>query len=180
MILKRLLLRDNVANEESRRNTQGEDGDVDDNDWWEVEHKATIGFGGRQKTFKLTISLGVTLEDLKSAEQLVKKKQQQENATRTTELQQLASAPAPPSPSPPTASTHLSTTSSHSAPSTTVTTSATLVSCPLPMSNSFHRSQSPSANCNLLLSESDICAPLAEFTTELWRLIQSCVVTGPP
>jgi len=69
---------------------------------------------------------GVTLEDLKSAEQLVKKKQQQENATRTTELQQLASAPAPPSPSPPTASTHLSTTSSHSAPSTTVTTSATL------------------------------------------------------
>merc|ERR1719234_3127512 len=32
---------------------------------------------------------GVTLEDLKSAEQLVKKKQQQENATRTTELQQL-------------------------------------------------------------------------------------------
>merc|ERR1719320_1837365 len=84
---------------------------------------------------------GVTLEDLKSAEQLVKKKQQ-ENATRTTELQQLASAPAPSSPSPPTASTHLSTTSSHSAPSTTVTTSATLVSCPLPMSNSFHRSQS--------------------------------------
>merc|ERR1719317_1074285 len=69
---------------------------------------------------------GVTLEDLKSAEQLVKKKQQQENATRTTELQQLASAPAPSSPSPPTASTHLSTTSSHSAPSTTVTTSATL------------------------------------------------------
>ena len=32
---------------------------------------------------------GVTLEDLKSAEQLVKKKQQQENAQRTTELQQL-------------------------------------------------------------------------------------------
>ena len=32
---------------------------------------------------------GVTLEDLKSAEQLVKKKQQQENAARTTELQQL-------------------------------------------------------------------------------------------
>merc|ERR1719186_517788 len=35
---------------------------------------------------------GVTLEDLKSAEQLVKKKQQQENAQRTTELQQLASS----------------------------------------------------------------------------------------
>jgi len=33
---------------------------------------------------------GVTLEDLKSAEQLVKKKQQQENAQRTTELQNLA------------------------------------------------------------------------------------------
>merc|ERR1719310_1745882 len=32
---------------------------------------------------------GVTLEDLKSAEQLVKKKQQAENAARTTELQQL-------------------------------------------------------------------------------------------
>ena len=42
---------------------------------------------------------GVTLEDLKSAEQLVKKKQQQENATRTTELQQLAAGP----PSPPAA-----------------------------------------------------------------------------
>ena len=33
---------------------------------------------------------GVTLEDLKSAEQLVKKKQQQENQQRTSELQQLA------------------------------------------------------------------------------------------
>ena len=33
---------------------------------------------------------GVTLEDLKSAEQLVKKKQQQENQLRTSELQQLA------------------------------------------------------------------------------------------
>ena len=30
------------------------------------------------------------MEDLKSAEQLVKKKQQQENAQRTTELQNLA------------------------------------------------------------------------------------------
>jgi protein phosphatase 1 regulatory subunit 12A len=55
---------------------------------------------------------GVTLEDLKSAEQLVKKKQQQENATRTTELQQLASAspPSPPAASPSPASTHPSTT----------------------------------------------------------------------
>ena len=132
----------------------------------------------KKKTFKSTISPGVTLEDLKSAEQLVKKKQQQENATRTTELQQLASAPAPPSPSPPTASTHLSTTSSHSAPSTTVTTSATLVSCPcFPM---FHRSQSPSANCNLLLLESDICAPPAEFTRESCRLIQGCFFTVRP
>ena len=137
-ILKRILLRDNVDNEESRRNTQGDDGDVDDNDRWEVELKVVANgnhwIWRKKKTFKSTISPGVTLEDLKSAEQLVKKKQQQENATRTTELQQLASAPAPPSPSPPTASTHLSTTSSHSAPSTTVTTSATLVSCPLPMS----------------------------------------------
>ena len=58
---------------------------------------------------------GVTLEDLKSAEQLVKKKQQQENAQRTTELQQLAS-PAPSSPALP-----------GSTASTTVTTSATLV-----------------------------------------------------
>ena len=58
---------------------------------------------------------GVTLEDLKSAEQLVKKKQQQENAQRTTELQQLAS-PAPASPALP-----------GSTASTTVTTSATLV-----------------------------------------------------
>jgi len=66
---------------------------------------------------------GVTLEDLKSAEQLVKKKQQQENATRTTELQQLASAgpPSPPTASPSPASTHPSTTAT-----TTVTTSATL------------------------------------------------------
>merc|ERR1719510_2776611 len=58
---------------------------------------------------------GVTLEDLKSAEQLVKKKQQQENAQRTTELQQLAS-PAPSSPA-----------LQGSTASTTVTTSATLV-----------------------------------------------------
>ena len=113
MILKRLLLRDNVANEESRRNTQGDDGDVDDNDRWEK--------------LQLTISPGVTLEDLKSAEQLVKKKQQQENATRTTELQQLASAgpPSPPTASPSPASTHPST--GHSTATTTVTTSATLV-----------------------------------------------------
>ena len=48
--LKKILLRDNVDNEESMRNRQGEDGDVDDNDYWEVEHKATIGFGGRKKT----------------------------------------------------------------------------------------------------------------------------------
>merc|ERR1719275_425376 len=66
---------------------------------------------------------GVTLEDLKSAEQLVKKKQQAENAARTTELQQLASAgpPSPPTASPSPASTHPSTTAT-----TTVTTSATL------------------------------------------------------
>eukprot|EP00090_Calanus_glacialis_P002840 TRINITY_DN120_c0_g1_i1.p1 TRINITY_DN120_c0_g1~~TRINITY_DN120_c0_g1_i1.p1 ORF type:complete len:902 (-),score=274.25 TRINITY_DN120_c0_g1_i1:836-3541(-) len=70
---------------------------------------------------------GVTLEDLKSAEQLVKKKQQQENAQRTTELQQLAS-------SSPTSigSTATPTTSSPPTPpgstaTTTVTTSATLV-----------------------------------------------------
>jgi len=55
---------------------------------------------------------GVTLEDLKSAEQLVKKKQQQENAQRTTELQQLANTD-------PLGSTATATT--------TVTTSATLV-----------------------------------------------------
>jgi len=74
---------------------------------------------------------GVTLEDLKSAEQLVKKKQQQENATRTTELQQLASASPPTSPptaTPSPASTHpsTSTTTGHSTATTTVTTSATL------------------------------------------------------
>merc|ERR1719341_1984474 len=71
---------------------------------------------------------GVTLEDLKSAEQLVKKKQQQENATRTTELQQLASAspPSPPTASPSPASTHPFTTTGHSTATTTVTTSATL------------------------------------------------------
>ena len=40
MILKRILLRDNG---ESRRNTQWEDGDVDDNDRWEVEHKVANG-----------------------------------------------------------------------------------------------------------------------------------------
>lgn len=35
---------------------------------------------------------GVTLEDLKSAEQLVKKKQQEENKQRTSELQQLVAS----------------------------------------------------------------------------------------
>jgi len=66
---------------------------------------------------------GVTLEDLKSAEQLVKKKQQQENAQRTTELQQLVinspgggASPAPASPALP-----------GSTATTTVTTTATLV-----------------------------------------------------
>ena len=69
---------------------------------------------------------GVTLEDLKSAEQLVKKKQQQENAQRTTELQQLAiSSPSPggSSPSPAPASPALP----GSTATTTVTTSATLI-----------------------------------------------------
>jgi len=66
---------------------------------------------------------GVTLEDLKSAEQLVKKKQQQENATRTTELQQLAAGP----PSPPQATPIPGGILTHPAPAaTTVTTSATL------------------------------------------------------
>jgi len=66
---------------------------------------------------------GVTLEDLKSAEQLVKKKQQQENAQRTTELQQLVinspgggASPSPASPALP-----------GSTATTTVTTTATLV-----------------------------------------------------
>ena len=64
---------------------------------------------------------GVTLEDLKSAEQLVKKKQQQENAQRTTELQQLAiSSPSPGGSSPVPASPGSTAT-------TTVTTSATLI-----------------------------------------------------
>jgi len=67
---------------------------------------------------------GVTLEDLKSAEQLVKKKQQQENAQRTTELQQLAiSSPTPGGSSPAPASPALP----GSTATTTVTTSATLV-----------------------------------------------------
>jgi len=72
---------------------------------------------------------GVTLEDLKSAEQLVKKKQQQENAQRTTELQQLASS------SPTAVGSTAATTTGGGSPSTppgstattTVTTSATLV-----------------------------------------------------
>merc|ERR1712123_537220 len=76
---------------------------------------------------------GVTLEDLKSAEQLVKKKQQQENAQRTTELQQLASS------SPTSIGSTATPTTGSSSPSpgtptppgstatTTVTTSATLV-----------------------------------------------------
>merc|ERR1719410_2754285 len=66
---------------------------------------------------------GVTLEDLKSAEQLVKKKQQQENQQRTTELQQLVinspgggASPAPASPALP----------GSTATGTTVTTTATL------------------------------------------------------
>merc|ERR1719189_1293622 len=66
---------------------------------------------------------GVTLEDLKSAEQLVKKKQQAENAARTTELQQLViNSPGPASPSP-----ALSPAPPGSTATTTVTTTATLV-----------------------------------------------------
>ena len=85
--------------------------------------KVTQRDNGRKQMNQCLVA-GVTLEDLKSAEQLVKKKQQQENATRTTELQQLASAgpPSPPTASPSPASTHPSTTAT-----TTVTTSATLV-----------------------------------------------------
>jgi len=78
---------------------------------------------------------GVTLEDLKSAEQLVKKKQQQENAQRTTELQQLASNSPTSIGSTATPTTGSSTpspgTPTHTPPgstaTTTVTTSATLV-----------------------------------------------------
>ena len=78
---------------------------------------------------------GVTLEDLKSAEQLVKKKQQQENAQRTTELQQLAGSPTPqqqvgstatPPGTPPPPPSHPSNT----ATTTTLTASATLVTGP--------------------------------------------------
>jgi len=66
---------------------------------------------------------GVTLEDLKSAEQLVKKKQQQENAQRTTELQQLAS-------SSPTHGSSPDRPPGSTATTTTVTSSATLVTSP--------------------------------------------------
>jgi len=70
---------------------------------------------------------GVTLEDLKSAEQLVKKKQQQENQQRTSELQQLvASQQQKSSPTPPTVST---VASSHTGPvSSSTSTSVTAVS----------------------------------------------------
>lgn len=73
---------------------------------------------------------GVTLEDLKSAEQLVKKKQQQENALRTTELQQLASASPPGSTATTTTSysaVNLPTSPPGSTNTTTVTTTATIV-----------------------------------------------------
>lgn len=56
---------------------------------------------------------GVTLEDLKSAEQLVKRKQQQENQQRTSELQQLVASQKetlPPSPTVSTAATTSHTT----------------------------------------------------------------------
>jgi len=74
---------------------------------------------------------GVTLEDLKSAEQLVKKKQQQENALRTTELQQLASVNSPPG-STATTTTSYSTINLPTSPpgstnTTTVTTTATIM-----------------------------------------------------
>jgi len=69
---------------------------------------------------------GVTLEDLKSAEQLVKKKQQQENATRTTELQQLAAGPPSPPAATPTSSLSTQHSAAHTTATTTVTTSATL------------------------------------------------------
>ena len=57
--------------------------------------------------FLIFLIFRVTLEDLKSAEQLVKKKQQQENQQRTSELQQLvASQQQKSSPTPPTISTN--------------------------------------------------------------------------
>ena len=60
----------------------------------------------KKKSFFFSI-FRVTLEDLKSAEQLVKKKQQQENQQRTSELQQLvASQQQKSSPTPPTISTN--------------------------------------------------------------------------
>ena len=43
MMLKKILQRHNVDNEESRPNTQGDDGDVDNDDRWEIEHKVANG-----------------------------------------------------------------------------------------------------------------------------------------
>jgi len=60
---------------------------------------------------------GVTLEDLKSAEQLVKKKQQQENMQRTSELQQLVAASSSSSSS--VGSSNVGTTSADVKPTTT-------------------------------------------------------------
>ena len=57
MMLKKILIEDSVDNEESRGNTQWEDGDVDDNDRWEVEHKVANGnhwIWRKKKTFKST------------------------------------------------------------------------------------------------------------------------------
>jgi len=79
---------------------------------------------------------GVTLEDLKSAEQLVKQKQQQENAKRTTELQQLASVNSPPGSTATTTTSYSSVNLPTSPPgiikigstnTTTVTTTATII-----------------------------------------------------
>merc|ERR1719468_380490 len=100
---------------------------------------------------------GVTLEDLKSAEQLVKKKQQAENAARTTELQQLvinspgggaSPAPGPASPALP-----------GSTAGTTVTTTATLVAGNGDNDNKYERR--PSWRLRMESSDKNRGAPLS-------------------
>jgi hypothetical protein len=92
---------------------------------------------------------GVTLEDLKSAEQLVKKKQQQENQQRTSELQQLV------------ASQQQQTTVKPSQTTTTATTILPSVSIQQPSSGS----SSASSSITAVSTSASIAAAAAAVTS---------------
>jgi len=87
---------------------------------------------------------GVTLEDLKSAEQLVKKKQQMENQQRTSELQQLVASQ----------QGTAAASSSFSSSATTTTTTSSLHGGSLAHNKETDNKTSPVANSTFLTSSS--------------------------